>query len=580
MNKISRFLEPLFVEKTLTIKWLIYYFIRALWTVYHVLFIQYLVSAIENNDKENFIKVIIIYAIFNVLYDLVFYAVRNWWWVIIVNSYRKFIHRKCLNKFVSLWNTQTEKIWTWKLISVIDRWMDEWSMLLDQVMLNWMLVIMAFFFSLYMVVRVNISYWIVFLGVYITLHIVWAYINSFTIIERWRRQDYWILYTKHIVKIIMSKYEILQTSKIWYELDKLDIIWNELSNCSRRMNKYVHLFFRIPEWIIAWSKFAILLYLWFEIFEWNSSFAIFVWVFWVFTVLDSAISKSMNFFKDFTYKFIVVEKLWDFLDNTPEIQWYNNWKEFNYISWNIELKNISFSYSENKNVFENFDLNIAWWKITAFVWNSWWWKTTLVKIISQYIRQDSWKVIIDWQNLEKISLKSYYKNIWYLTQDPSVFDWTIFDNLTYALENKDTENFKSQLNDKIDEIIKLSKCEFIYDYKDWLETEIWERWVRLSWWQRQRLAIAKIMLKDPRIIILDEPTSALDSFSEELITKAMNNLFKWRTVLVIAHRLQTVKHANEIIVIENWKIVERWTHKELVSIKWTYKKMLDLQSGF
>jgi ABC-type multidrug transport system fused ATPase/permease subunit len=79
---------------------------------------------------------------------------------------------------------------------------------------------------------------------------------------------------------------------------------------------------------------------------------------------------------------------------------------------------------------------------------------------------------------------------------------------------------------------------------------------------------------------LDEPTSALDSFSEELITKAMHNLFKWRTIIIIAHRLQTVKNADDIILLANWKIIERWNHAELVKQKWVYKKMLDLQSGF
>jgi len=120
--------------------------------------------------------------------------------------------------------------------------------------------------------------------------------------------------------------------------------------------------------------------------------------------------------------------------------------------------------------------------------------------------------------------------------------------------------------------IKLSKCEFIYDLPDGLKTEIGERWVRLSWGQRQRLAIAKIFLKNPEIILLDEPTSALDSFSEEAITEAMHNLFEHRTVIIIAHRLQTVKEADDIIVFDEWKIVERWTHKSLISHKGKYNK--------
>jgi len=193
-----------------------------------------------------------------------------------------------------------------------------------------------------------------------------------------------------------------------------------------------------------------------------------------------------------------------------------------------------------------------------------------------------------------------------LTQEPSVFDWSILDNLTYALSPHTSpipngegidqlhvayslpfgeiewglELEGENIYNKIHQIIKLSKCEFIYDFPKWLETEIGEKWVRLSGGQRQRLAIAKIMLKNPKIIILDEPTSALDSFSEELITKAMNNLFSWRTVLVIAHRLQTVKHADEIIVIENWLIAERWNHSELVEKNGIYSRMLELQSGF
>jgi ABC-type multidrug transport system fused ATPase/permease subunit len=265
------------------------------------------------------------------------------------------------------------------------------------------------------------------------------------------------------------------------------------------------------------------------------------------------------------------------------MKWYDNWKDFDYKNWKIEIENLTYWYSENKPVFKNFDLKLKWWKITAFVGNSWSWKSTLVKLIAGYIRADSWEVIIDEQKLNKIKLKSYYKNIWYLTQDPSVFDGSILDNLMYWAHSQPLpckEGSRDVWQKHLDKIIKQSKCEFIYDLEDWINTEIWERWVRLSWGQKQRLAIAKIFLKDPKIIILDEPTSALDSFSEEQITYAMHNLFKWRTVIIIAHRLQTVKDANDIILFENGEIKERWTHKELVKIKGQYNKMLELQSGF
>lgn len=102
----------------------------------------------------------------------------------------------------------------------------------------------------------------------------------------------------------------------------------------------------------------------------------------------------------------------------------------------------------------------------------------------------------------------------------------------------------------------------------------------MSGGQRQRLAIAKIFLKNPEIILLDEPTSALDSFSEESVTQAMENLFQGRTVIIIAHRLQTVKSADEILLLEDGTIVERGTHKELLDHDGVYRKMVEMQSGF
>lgn len=128
--------------------------------------------------------------------------------------------------------------------------------------------------------------------------------------------------------------------------------------------------------------------------------------------------------------------------------------------------------------------------------------------------------------------------------------------------------------------LKLAHCDFVFDLEYWLDTEIGEKGVRLSGGQKQRLAIAKIFLKDPEIILLDEPTSALDSFSEEAITVSLDKLFRGRTVIIVAHRLQTVRKADDIIVIDWGRVVERGNHVSLVA-KWEiYHRMLELQSGF
>lgn len=119
---------------------------------------------------------------------------------------------------------------------------------------------------------------------------------------------------------------------------------------------------------------------------------------------------------------------------------------------------------------------------------------------------------------------------------------------------------------KIKEAIELAECQFIYELENGLQTEIGERGIRLSGGQKQRLAIAKIFLKNPEIILLDEPTAALDSYSEQKVAKAFEHLFAGRTVIVIAHRLQTVKSADDIIVIEKGEVVERGTHETLLKL--------------
>ncbi len=152
-----------------------------------------------------------------------------------------------------------------------------------------------------------------------------------------------------------------------------------------------------------------------------------------------------------------------------------------------------------------------------------------------------------------------------------VFDGSIRNNLLYSISNG-----RHVSDQELWEALKNAECDFVTD----LDTQIGEKGIRLSGGERQRLAIAKLMLKNPEIIILDEPTSALDSFSEEAITRALDRLFKNKTVIIIAHRLQTVKKADTIVVMESGKILEQGTHQELIEKNGNYKKMVDLQSGF
>ena len=366
--------------------------------------------------------------------------------------------------------------------------------------------------------------------------------------------------------------EIVRNSKEQQEIQKTDNILTETTIINKKVWTYT-LLMRLSSKILCEMLNIFVICYWIIILKDWWDLSLFVGLLACVSLLNGKVNDFTSFYKNLTDQFSNVQILRETFDNMPKMENKKSDIPFNYKKWDIEIKNISFSYWEWKNVFEDFSLKIKWGTKTAFVWESWTWKTTLLKLIAWYIVPNTWGIFVDKQEIHNININDYFWNIWFLTQDPSVFDGTIYDNLVYALNEQPTDA-------KLKKVIKAAKCEFIYNFSEWLQTEIWEKWVRLSWWQKQRLAIAKIMLKNPDIILLDEPTSALDSFNEEEISQALNNLFKWKTVIIVAHRLQTVKSADRILLFEDWKVIEDWTHQSLIRKNWKYKKMLDLQSGF
>ena len=298
-----------------------------------------------------------------------------------------------------------------------------------------------------------------------------------------------------------------------------------------------------------------------------------VLIVWFMGNMDVGMKSIVWLYKVWTRARDPIFKLRDTFDSIPQITWLHTWADFVYTKWDIVLTDIMFGYNPDKPVFEGLNLTIQWGKTTALVWASGGGKTTVMKMIAWYMHPDSGSVMVDGQPLTNISLQSYYKHIGYLSQEPSVFDGTIRENLMYGAQNVGTNNIRphnisdacnTSLQTSIEQAIELSHCQFIYDFPDGLDTHIGEKWIRLSWWQRQWLAIAKIFLKNPTIILLDEPTSALDSLSEKLIADALHKLFVWRTVIVIAHRLQTVEDCDQIIWLDNGQIKKHGPPQEVL----------------
>ena len=571
-QKTKRFFEPcgafpfvsfMRVFTTLNTTW---------FTLLLAYFLREIVHSIEMGDIEKFTRTIIWSSTIMVSFQVLGFILRNYYWVEQQFTWDPYIYRKYIQKFIQLDQGRVEGLWTGKTMSILQKWIDELTLSLLGVMSYGTRIVTILVFGLFLIkwLPLNLILWgmIIIAGIFGSI----VYLNKHTNFYRRQRKENNIKITGVLAKIIMSKFEILQNNSISRELKKMDIISDYSWSLARKQNLWASLLFQWPKFLLSTIIVGAYYYLGMWVFENTYSLSDMVGILTILALFEVTLRDTIEYYENFTKSFVHIEKLWDFMDNTPIMEGYDEGKIFKFQKGNYELKNLKFSYQEKDSVIENFSLKITGWKRTALVGRSWSGKTTLMKLLAGYMKPTSWELLIDGQDISAIRLDSYYPHIGYLTQEPSVFDGTIEENLLYWTKKKPTKK-------DIEKAIQLAECEFIYELEDGIKTEIWERWIRLSWWQKQRLAIAKIFLKDPEIILLDEPTAALDSYSEEKVAKAFEHLFKWRTVIVIAHRLQTVKSADDIIVLEKWKIVERGTHKELLKLWGKYAGMVDLQSG-
>ncbi|MCM3574621.1 ABC transporter ATP-binding protein/permease [Mesobacillus subterraneus] len=257
--------------------------------------------------------------------------------------------------------------------------------------------------------------------------------------------------------------------------------------------------------------------------------------------------KGMAGFKRFT----------ELMDQSPDVVDREDAVEVSGLKGNIEFKNVTFSYDENKSVLEGIHLRINHGETVAFVGPSGAGKTTICSLIPRFYDVNSGSIMIDGIDIREMTKKSLRSQIGIVQQDVFLFTGTLRENIAYG-----------SLGATHEDIVKAAKQAHLEDFiaalPDGYETQIGERGLKLSGGQKQRIAIARMFLKNPPILILDEATSALDTETERIIQKALGELSKNRTTLVIAHRLATIRSADRIVVVTEDGIAEEGSHDELI----------------
>ena len=236
----------------------------------------------------------------------------------------------------------------------------------------------------------------------------------------------------------------------------------------------------------------------------------------------------------------------------------------------VRFEDVGFSYDPARPVLFDVDFEVRPNQMVAIVGLSGAGKTTIINLLSRFYEPTSGRITIDGIDIRDVTLASLRSQIGLVTQDIILFNDSVRNNIAYGLENMP--------EDRIIAAAKAAECHsFIAELPEGYATGIGERGSLLSSGQRQRLAIARALLKNPPILIFDEATSALDSESERLIQTALSNIMKNRTTFVIAHRLSTIRDADAILVVDKGRIVESGSHEELIKNEGIYKKLHDLQ---
>ena len=267
------------------------------------------------------------------------------------------------------------------------------------------------------------------------------------------------------------------------------------------------------------------------------------------------------------------ERVFEILDTPNEINNHDKPLTFPKKLKSIEFERVSFSYDERSAIIEDLSFTIPEGSTTALVGATGAGKSTTANLLLRYYNVTAGQIRIGNENLEKIELTALRQNIGLVAQDPFLFDATIKENLLLANPHASDKDIWNTLE------IAFAK-DFVQSLPDQENTRIGERGIRLSMGEKQRITLARALLKNPPVLVLDEATASVDVETERFIQNALERLILGRTTLIIAHRLSTIRNADQIIFLENGKLIEKGSHEELIALNGRYSKYCKYQENF
>ncbi len=524
-----------------------------------------------------FIEIYFKTGVFNTETLIIFFSL--WMSFIVIHPIIRYIFRYfCLDKNAldfymyqaevfkekALRMTEFEYLWQkpWKLFKIFDRWLESTFFILFAIFFDIYPALINIIFVSILIIVINpilALATLIFIPIFIFM---WWFFNVKTRILQTNVNKIW---DEFYAKLWDAITNLTLVKTLTFEKNILKEMWDIANNWYK---------IQLPiskRWSIAdiYVSFLInivrltVIFTWiFLIKNWNldlaTLFLFFSYIWYIYNPINNIFSQLKNLQKHLED----IKKFYTTFENIHQDNDLETAKDIESLAWNIEFKNVNFCYIPGKTVLNNINLEIKSWEKVALVWSTWSWKTTISKILLRLFEINSWEILVNLNNIKDIKKSSLRKHIWIVMQDSSLFNTSILENMKYAKTDASLEEIETAL--------KKAKADFIFKTEAWLETLIWERWLKLSGWEKQRINIARIMLKNPEILILDEATSALDNKTEIEIQQSLDALMEGKTSIIIAHRLSTIKKADRIFVLDNWEIVESGNYEELLEKKWFF----------
>lgn len=555
-----------------------FYFLVFVWFIttiiarFEPLFAAKIISYIENFIKN---------WVFNTNEVIIFFIV--WIWYIIINSLIRYYFRYSLVAETDLYfytnqaNIYKDKILrmteleflnkkSGKIYKIFDRWMDRMFNVIFNLFLDiFPSFISIFFISIFLII-VNPILALATLIVIPIATLIWYYFGgktSFLQNELNVKRDsfFWKLWDA-VTNLTLVK-TLNFEKNISIDLENIqETCLNLQLPISKRWaisDIYMQFLINISRFLVIWTG----LYL---ISKWSLNFAtlflFFSYIWYIYYPLGAIFGQLQNIQKNLEW----AKKIYEEFDNIEQDSELEKSKDIEKIMWKIEFKDVSFIYKwSEEEVIKKINFTINPGEKIALVWSTWSGKTTIAKLLLRLFEINGWTIKIDWIDAKNITKQSLRKHIGIVMQDNTLFNTSILENMQFAKVDASKEEIETALHK--------AKANFVFSSEKWLETIIWERGLKLSWWEKQRLNIARIFLRNPEILILDEATSALDNRTEMEIQKSLETLLEWKTSIIIAHRLSTIKKVDRIFVLDKGKIAEIWTYDELIEKKWKFYEL-------